>query len=159
VPQDKAETKKGIDFYHLTRDPLEIGVAKLLAVVYAKGNRTLVRAATIALIDKLDVALWTYDKDSFLPHGTARNGQADLQPILLTTDAAETNGANVLMLLENVLPEDVSAFERVLYMFEGRDSDALSQARAHWVQLKATGNPLTYWQQTDSGGWKKAAEG
>jgi DNA polymerase III subunit chi len=159
VAQDKADVKKGIDFYHLTRDPLEIGVAKLLAVVYAKGNRTLVRAASKTMVDKLDVALWTFEKDSFLPHGTTRNGQADLQPILLTTDAVETNGANVLMLLENVLPEDVSGFERVLYMFEGRDEAALSQARAHWVQLKADGKPLTYWQQSDSGGWKKAAEG
>jgi DNA polymerase III subunit chi len=57
------------------------------------------------------------------------------------------------------MPADFSAFERVLYMFEGRDGDSLKKARAHWVELKARGISLVYWQQSDSGGWKKAAEG
>jgi DNA polymerase III subunit chi len=148
-----------VGFYHLTRDPLDYGTAKLLERIYAAGKRVVVRAESSAFINKLDAALWTYEKDSFLPHGTARNGAPDLQPILLTMDDTAPNGATVLLLLENVMPADFSAFERVLYMFEGRDGDSLKKARAHWVELKARGISLVYWQQSDSGGWKKAAEG
>ncbi len=146
-----------IGFYHLTRDPLSLGVAKLLERVYGQGLRAVVRMATPALMDALDAALWTYEKVSFLPHATPRNGEADLQPILLTTDDAVPNGATVVLLLENVLPEDISRFDRVLYMFEGRDDAAVSAARAHWLALKAKGLPLEYWQQGDTGGWRKAA--
>ncbi len=147
-----------VGFYHLTKDSLAYGAAKLLERVYASGKHALVRAQNLAFIENLDAELWTYEKDSFLPHGTSRNGAPDLQPILLTTDESALNGASVLLLLENVMPDNFEGFDRVLYMFEGRDDASLKKARAHWIALNARSVPLVYWQQTDSGGWKKAAE-
>lgn len=147
-----------VGFYHLTRDPVDVALPKLLERALRDGHRIIVRSASAAQVDRLDAALWSYEKDSFLPHGTDRNDAQDLQPILLTTANMVPNGATVLVLLDNILPDEVAAFKRVVYMFDGGVEDQLQQARRHWLDFKGRGLPLTYWQQTDAGGWRKAAE-
>jgi DNA polymerase-3 subunit chi len=42
-------------------------------------------------------------------------------------------------------------------MFDGNDYEAVTSARARWKTYKAAGHDLTYWQQTDRGGWEKKA--
>ena len=42
-------------------------------------------------------------------------------------------------------------------MFDGRDEDALAEARAKWKAARAAGHAVTYWQQTDTGKWEKKA--
>jgi DNA polymerase-3 subunit chi len=32
-------------------------------------------------------------------------------------------------------------------------------ARSHWLSYKEQGFPLTYWQQSETGGWEKKTEG
>jgi DNA polymerase III subunit chi len=154
-----SDAKPAVGFYHLSRSPVEAALPKLLETILKQFDRIVVRAATDDRIDKLDAALWTYDKDSFLPHGTDRNGHADLQPVLLTTSGDVPNNARVLVLLDNVLPDDVSRFERVVYMFDGGDDTCVQQARQHWKDLKTRGLPLKYLQQGDTGGWSLQAEG
>jgi DNA polymerase-3 subunit chi len=40
-------------------------------------------------------------------------------------------------------------------MFDGNDPAAVAAARDRWRAAKAAGHALTYWQQTDRGGWAK----
>ena len=40
-------------------------------------------------------------------------------------------------------------------MFDGNDEAAVGAARARWRDYDAAGHALTYWQQTESGGWEK----
>ncbi len=42
------------------------------------------RAASAERIEHLNALLWTYDEASFLPHGSARDGNAANQPIWLS---------------------------------------------------------------------------
>lgn len=145
-----------IGFYHLTRSPLEAALPKLLERVLAAGKRALVRAGSPERVEVLNSALWTYDPASFLPHGTAREGDGELQPIWLTAGTDNPNGATVLVLTDGVEGAGIEGFERCLEMFDGNDAEAVEAARARWRGYKEAGFALTYWQQTP-GGWEKKA--
>ncbi len=148
-----------IGFYHLTRTPLDRALPQIIEKAMAAGKRSLVRAGSDERISLLNSLLWTYDPDSFLPHGTAREGDPADHPILLATSEENVNGAQVLILTDGVEAENPAAFERCLEMFEGGDPSAVDVARSHWRLYKEKGFALTYWQQSEAGGWEKKAEG
>ena len=146
-----------IGFYHLTRTPLADALPKLLERVLAAGKRALVRAGSPERVEFLNAALWTYDAASFLPHGTAREGDAPDQPIWLTAGNDNPNGAQVLILTDGAEPGDLAGWERCLEMFDGNDPAAVEAARGRWKAYKDAGHALTYWQQSERGGWEKKA--
>lgn len=143
-----------IGFYHLTRTSLDVALPKLLGRVLATGGRAVVKAASEERVAALDTALWLCPDPEWLPHGTRATGEADLQPIWLTTDDEAPNGARHLFLVEGVTSARLDAFERVFDLFDGRDQDAVAAARTRWTAAKADGHALTYWRQTERG-WEK----
>ncbi|AEV37245.1 DNA polymerase III, chi subunit [Pseudovibrio sp. FO-BEG1] len=42
-------------------------------------------------------------------------------------------------------------------MFDGNDQEALQEARQRWMEVKNSDHELTYWAQTDNGGWDRKA--
>jgi DNA polymerase-3 subunit chi len=142
-------------FYHLTRTPLEPALGRLLERVLASGQRAVVVASSPERLEALNRALWTFGRESFLPHGTREDGFAEDQPVFLTDAADFPNGATVLVLVDGAEVEPPPQFTRCLYMFEGNDEAGVAQARALWQRLRARGEALTYWQQTERG-WHKA---
>ncbi len=80
-------TKAEVLFYHLERQPLERVLPSLLEKMLERGWRAVVQSASRERLEALDLALWTYTDESFLPHGTARDGSAEATPIFLTTGA------------------------------------------------------------------------
>ena len=145
-----------IGFYHLLTTPLDRALPRLLERARAQGYRIVVRAASRDRVEHLDAALWTYDEASFLPHGSARDGNPGGQPIWLTDRPENPNGANMLILVDGVEADDIAVFERCADMFDGNDEAAVIAARERWRQAKAAGHTLTYWQQTGSGWDRKA---
>ena len=145
-----------IGFYHLTATPLEKALPKLLEKTLEAGERALVRATSAERVGWLDGQLWTYDDRSWLPHGTAETGFPDDQPIWITPADDNANGARFLFLVDGADAEDPSAFTRVFNLFDGRDDQAVSEARVRWKAYKDAGHTLTYWKQTETGGWQKA---
>jgi DNA polymerase-3 subunit chi len=144
-----------IGFYHLLNTPLEAALPRLLSKALGQGMRALVMAGTPERVKALDGVLWSFDQGSFLPHGTAKEGRPEDQPIYLTTDAENPNGASLLVLTDGVEHGSIGAFERCLDLFDGTDEQAVTAARARWRALKDAGHELTYWQQTEQGGWEK----
>jgi DNA polymerase-3 subunit chi len=142
-------------FYHLTRTALEPALGRLLERVLASGQRAVVVASSPERVEALNRALWTFGRESFLPHGSREDGFAEDQPVYLTDQASFPNGATVLVLVDGAELEPPSQFTRCLYMFEGNDEDALARARHLWRRLRESGAALTYWQQTERG-WQKA---
>jgi DNA polymerase III subunit chi len=142
-------------FYHLTRTPLEPALGRLLERVLASGQRAVVVASSPERVEALNRALWTFGRDSFLPHGSREDGFAEEQPLFLTDDADFPNGATVLVLVDGAALEPPPQFTRCLYVFDGNDEAAVAQARALWRSLRDRGAALTYWQQTERG-WQKA---
>lgn len=144
-----------IGFYHLMHTPLEAALPRLLGKALDRGMRALVMAATPERVKALDGALWTFDQGSFLPHGTAKEGRAEAQPVYITATEENPNGASLLVLTDGVEHGFIGAFERCLDLFDGRDAEAVAAARARWKRLADEGHDLAYYQQSDQGGWEK----
>jgi DNA polymerase-3 subunit chi len=146
-------------FYHLQRRSLDDVLPGLLERALQRGWRAVVQGASEERIAALDEHLWTYSDDSFLPHGSAREGDPEMQPIFLTTGMENPNGAAVRFLIEGaeVAPilERQESYERLMLLFDGNDTEALAAARAQWSELKASGHTLSYYQQTEDGRWQK----
>lgn len=139
-----------IHFYHLTTTPLERALPKLLEKAYGSGARTCV-VADSARISRLDELLWTYDPNSFLPHGI----EGDQHPILI---AGELPAAGDIVCITNgIRVENVSPYNRILDIFDGASEEGLKAARARWKGYKDAGCELHYYQQTSTGGWDKKA--
>ncbi len=144
-------------FYHLERQPLEKVLPLLVAKTLERGWRAVVQAGSQERLEALDLALWTYADDSFLPHGTAKAGFSDVQPVYLTTDDDTPNGAGVRFLVDGARAAAFTGVERLVYMFDGNEPDAVAVAREQWKAAKAAGCAVTYWQQTEAGAWQKKA--
>lgn len=146
-----------ISFYHLLHTPLERALPKLIEKVLESGARAVVRTGSAERAETLSGALWTFDQDSFVPHGTSRDGNAAQQPVWITPDDENPNGADILVLTDGATSSDILSYRRCLEMFDGRDETAVSAARQRWADYKAGDHDLTYWQQTERGGWEKKA--
>jgi len=144
-------------FYHLERQPLQAVLPVLVEKTLARGWRALLRFSTRERLETIDSALWTYRDESFLPHGSARDGYAGRQPAFLTLEDANPNGAEVLFLLEAAEEREPERFSRVIRLFDGVDEEAKALARAEWKRAKAAGFEVSYWRQDASGAWKKLA--
>ena len=144
-----------VGFYHLIATPLERALPKLLEKVLESGARAVVLAASKPRIESLDTALWVYNPDSFLPHGTAGAGVSADQPVFLSTCEENPNGADILVLVDGVEPDFLSTFARCLDVFDGTDEVAVAAARERWSARKAAGDDVTYWKQAADGRWEK----
>lgn len=144
-------------FYHLERSELERALPPLLEKCVQRGWRALVRGGNPERLDALDASLWTYRDESFLPHARDGAGDPARQPILLTTQAGNANGAQVLFLIDGAEAGDVGAFERACLVFDGRDEAALESARSRWKQAKEAQLDASYWRESAAGKWEKQA--
>jgi DNA polymerase III subunit chi len=144
-------------FYQLDRQPLDRVLPGLLEKTLERGWRAVVQAGSKERVEALDTLLWTYAEESFLPHGMARDSFSAEQPIYLTATDDNPNGATVRFLVDGADADGLSHYERVVFLFDGRDDDALKAARSQWKRVKAEGHPATYWQQNEHGRWEKKA--
>lgn len=145
-----------IRFYHLERTPLERVLPKMLETSLERSWRAVVIARSEERVEALNALLWVWNKDGFLPHGTRREGHAERQPVWLTAEEENPNGAHAVFLVDGAGIEKPEAFELCCELFDGGDEEALARARAHWAAWKKAGHDVTYWQQTDHG-WEKKA--
>lgn len=144
-----------IRFYHLQRTPLEVALPQLLEKVLEREWRAVVMTGSAERAQALNTQLWTYGRDSFLPHGTAEDGQAALQPIWLTHEEENLNGSMVLFLVDGAESEQAGKYELCCTLFDGNDEDAVARARARWRHYMDQGHDLTYWQQNERGQWEE----
>ena len=130
----------------------------LLEKSLERGWRVVVQAASEERVEALDAHLWTFRDDSFLPHGTHKQPEANEQPILLTVNDDNPNKADVRFLIDGVpVPQDASPYQRIVLLFDGDDEDAVAAARTRWTQAKENGLDATYWQPDAQGRWVKKA--
>jgi DNA polymerase III subunit chi len=142
-------------FYHLERQPLERVLPQLISKTLERGWRAVVQAGSEERVEAISMALWVTGEESFLPHGTARDGNADLQPVWITHTDETPNGATVRFLVDRARPGDVSGLERIVYLFDGKDAEALTEARSAWKASQAAGHAVTYWREDAQGRWQK----
>jgi DNA polymerase-3 subunit chi len=142
-------------FYHLERSTLDQVLPELLEKTLARGWRALVRTTATERLDHLDGWLWTWRDDSFLAHAVDGEPLAERAPIVLTAGPSNANRAQALFLIDGAQSDDLSAFERCILIFDGREPAALEQARAGWKAWRDAGHVVTYWRQGERAGWER----
>lgn len=143
-------------FYHLETRPLEAVIPQLLEKTIERGWRAVVECGSRERAEALDAQLWTFRDDGFVPHGLAGDGNDALQPIILTTETDNPNGANVRFFVDRAVPQSPEDYQRIVFLFSGLDPDAVAEARLAWRALKP-GNEVSYWQQEPDGRWVNKA--
>jgi len=148
-----------IRFYHAQHSSLDQVLPGILGKALSTGRRVVVRLPDKAVVEQMNERLWLYDPDSFLPHGSAKDGYAALQPVWLTDKDENPNSADVLVTVRgaaNDLSHNLTDFTLCCDMIDGRLDEDVTAARARWKAYKDAGYEVTYWQQTDKG-WEKKA--
>jgi len=142
-------------FYHLSDSTLETVLPPLLERSLERGWRAVVQFASEERRDPLDAALWTCREDSFIGHGLDSDPHAPHQPVILTLNEANPNGASIRFLVEGVSPPAIDSYLRVAILFDGHDTGQVETARDQWRRLRQQGHAVTYWRQADAGRWEK----
>ena len=143
-------------FYHLQNMSLENVLPPLLEKSLERGWRVVVQSTSPERTDALDAHLWTYSDDSFLPHATWRAGDAPDQPIVLSIEEGNPNGANVRFLIDNAaLPADATGYERWCWCSTATMPMRWPRRASAWTDCKARGFEVTYWQADERGRWQR----
>ncbi|MGQ0527332.1 MAG: DNA polymerase III subunit chi [Alphaproteobacteria bacterium] len=146
-----------IRFYHMERHALEQTLPPLLTKALENGHRVIVKAQDEVEVEKLNEYLWTWNQNSFLPHGSQKDGNVSEHPVFLTADDSNPNGADVLILTQGAQSPDIGAYKLCCEMLDGKDKTSVEGARTRWKIYKDAGYDVTYWQQGEKGWEKKSA--
>jgi DNA polymerase-3 subunit chi len=145
-------------FYHLERRALEDVLPGLVEKSLERGWRAVIKTESSERSDALDSLLWTYDDSSFLAHAQSGDGEPKRQPVLITVEDENPNGAQILFCVGGAEPSDwasLSSLARVVMLFDGRDPSFVERARAQWKKAKDAGYEVTYWKEQPSGKFEK----
>jgi DNA polymerase-3 subunit chi len=140
-----------LDFWQLSRDPVERVVALIAERTRGAGEKLLVVANDDAQRAAMSAALWEAKPGAFLANGETSPAR---QPILLSGECVPANGARYAVLADGIWRDGADAFERVFLLF----GDAgLTAARALWRQFDGREDiDRSYFAQED-GKWVKKA--
>lgn len=143
-----------VDFYQLSRDPAPAVVAMLAAKVRQAGERLLVVADDLDLLEATSKALWEATPEAFLANGIAGDEHDARQPILLSNEVDAVNGAKFLLLADGLWRDPGQGFARVMMLF---DDTTIDGARATWKALgDHEGLERHFWRQ-EGGKWREVA--
>ncbi len=140
-----------VDFYQLSRDPVEKVVAGIARKVRQDDGRLLVVSADEDQRKAISKALWTAAPEEFLANGAYDAPHPNRQPILISDNADPANGAKLAIIADGTWREDAAALHRVLLMFgEAQTQDA----RTLWRGFDARKDvERRIFKQTPEGRW------
>lgn len=134
-----------VDFYQLSRDPVDQVLPAIAARILDMGERLLVVAGDTGRLERISAGLWGGAPESFLAHGRSGEGRPDVQPILLADAVVAANGARHIALADGIWREEALGFDRAFYFF---DADTIDGARTSWRALaKRDGVTSRFWRQ------------
>lgn len=133
----------------------------LLEKSLSRGWNAVVHLGSEDQVETMDAHLWTYREESFLGHGYLQDGAENLQPVWLTAQDENPNQAKIRFLSGGATIDDPKDYDRIVYIFDGHNNEAVEHARSRWKfhkdETENTGHEQTYWQQNPKGGWEKKA--
>ena len=145
-----------VDFYHLTRSDMAEALVMLVKKSQLAGKRVLVQCPRPAA-EAMAEALWTRDPDSWIPHGLDDgDGVSHAQTWIMSTPEGNPIAAEFLFLLHGAERADMTSFERVFNLFDGRSDAQVAQARTQWQEWRKDSDlEMRYFAQDDEGKWEK----
>lgn len=143
-----------VDFYHLTRSPLDRVLPRIAQRLHDDGERLLLLSDDADQRRHLDMLLWSYAPDSFLPHAEAGAGDDACQAVLIAPEPTDANAARNVAIVDGRWRDEALTFDRAFHFF---GEDHIAAARTAWKGLAdREGIERRYWRQGD-GGWEQAA--
>lgn len=139
-----------VDFYQLSRDPVDRVLPAIAARVLGLGERLLVVAQDEAQLDRISAGLWAGPPESYLAHGRVGQGQDSVQPVLLAQDCVAANGARHIALADGHWRDEALDFERAFYFFDAVSIDA---ARESWRALSRRDGVIPRFWRQEQGKW------
>lgn len=131
-----------VSFYSDAADPLHFA-CRLIRRALASGKPVGVCVAA-ARAARLDELLWSFDATEFIPH---RRWDGATPPVpgevLLVEDAVRLPHRGLLLNLEDAMPSDALAFERVLEVI-GKDAARVQAGRARYRVYQQAGAKLDH---------------
>lgn len=134
-----------VDFYQLSRDPVERVIPSIAQRLLDNGDRLLVVASEEDRLDRISQGLWSAGPDSFLAHDRANCDDPARQPVLLSATCEAGNGARHIALADGIWRDEALQFERAFYFF---DDSSVDGARQSWRTLsRKEGVEPRFWRQ------------
>lgn len=146
-------TRKRVDFYQLSRDPVERVVALLAAKVMQAGQRLLIVSDDAEHRDLLSKTLWDEGGVAFLAHGKADEAYAERQPILLSSGCEAPNEARMAIVADGKWREEVTGFDRVMLLFGPQARDAAADLWRLFQADETIDNRIH--KQDEHGSWRE----
>lgn len=145
-------SQTAIRFYHLQKQTVEQALPQIAAKAYKAGRQCVVKLRSKQDVQRINEALWTFQTDSFIPHGSEKDGNAQHQPIWITEKDENPNQANTLII--NGTPNyDPAEYTLCCDVFDGRQDEDVQAARKRWAEYQKLEYELTYWYQDAKGQW------
>ena len=142
-----------VDFYQLSRDPVDVTVAKLARKVLQAGERLVVVSEDKDQRTRLSKVLWEQGGAAFLANGMADSPHAARQPILLSANCDAPNEARMAMIVDGRWRDEALAFDRVLLMFDAAQRDAAADLWRRFAKDDAIDNRIN--KQDENGAWRE----
>ena len=145
-----------VDFYHLTRSDMAEALVMLVKKSQLAGKKVLVQCPRPAA-EAMDEALWTQDPETWIPHGLDdADGALHAHAWIMSVPEGNPISAEFLFLLHGAERPDMTSFERVFNLFDGRSDAQLSETRSQWQEWrKNEALEMRYFAQDDEGKWEK----
>lgn len=147
-----------ISFYQVmdeTPASVDLAVALLVEKILQTGHHALIRATNEDRLERLNNNLWSFKPESFIPHGSEKDGFSEKQPVYLSTGDENPNESDILLNIAGAEAKDFSTFSRVLDVFDASEK-SITEARSRWKDYKSKGYPMSYFAY-ENGKWQKKA--
>jgi DNA polymerase-3 subunit chi len=141
-----------VDFYQLSRDPVEAVLPQIAARILGENARLLVVSADREQLTRISARLWDAAPESFLANDHVDAPLPEVQPILLSETCAPANGATRIALADGQFRDEALAFERTFYFF---DADTIAAARDSWRALAKREDIATHFWRQEGGRWRQ----
>jgi DNA polymerase-3 subunit chi len=139
-----------VDFYLLSRDPVEAALPRIAKSVKGAGERLLVVSDDEAQRAALDRALWEQFPEDFLAHGKAGEAHAARQPLLLSAGCESANGAKHVAFADGKWRDEAFGFDRAFLFF---DQATIEGARGTWRMLGERDDVERHFWKQDGNRW------
>jgi DNA polymerase-3 subunit chi len=146
-------TTTRVDFYQLSRDPVDVTVAKLARRVLQAGERLVIVSGDDAQRAHLSQVLWQQGGAAFLANGMAGGADEARQPILLSGTCGSPNGARMALIADGTWREEALEFDRVLLLFDAAQRDAAAALWRRFAQDETIDNRIN--KQDEHGSWRE----
>jgi DNA polymerase-3 subunit chi len=143
-----------LDFWQLSRDPVERVVALIAQRARAAEEKLLIVAGDRAQRLEISKALWEAKPESFLANGEADAPHAERQPILISARCEAPNGARYVVIADGIWRNEAENFARAFLLF---DRTGTEEARVVWRQFEGRDDVERSYYAQEEGKWAKKA--